>query len=138
MRTLTLIFAFIFSTLGFSQNSKGQTITVTIDNVLNNKGQVIFALHDNASFMKSNGLQSGASEIKDGKATITFTNVTPGTYAIIALHDENSNQRMDFEPNGMPKEAFGLSTNPMSYGPPQFHDAKFEVTHKDLDLNIRF
>lgn len=138
MRTLTLIITFIFSTLGFAQDTKGQTITVTIDNVLNNKGQVVFALHNDTTFMKNNGLQSGASEIKDGKATITFTNVAPGTYAIIALHDENNNQRMDFEPNGMPKEAFGLSTNPMSYGPPQFHDAKFEVTNEDLNLNIRF
>jgi uncharacterized protein (DUF2141 family) len=138
MKTLTLIIALVVSTLGIAQETSKQTITVTIDNVLNNKGQVIFALHNQKTFMKSNGVQSGASSIKNGKATITFSNVSPGTYAIIVLHDENSNQRMDFEPGGMPKEAFGLSNNPMSYGPPQFNDAKFEVTDKDLDLHIRF
>ena len=56
----------------------------------------------------------------------------------MALHDENDNNAMDFEDNGMPKESYGMSNNPMSYGPPQFATAKFEVASEDLEMNIRF
>ena len=77
-------------------------------------------------------------EIKDGKITLTFENVLPGDYAIMALHDENENMRMDFEDNGMPKESYGISNNVMSFGPPQYDDAKFKVENKNLKLKIRF
>ena len=56
----------------------------------------------------------------------------------MALHDENDNKRMDFELNGMPKESYGMSGNEMSFGPPNFVDAKFELSDKDLEFNIRF
>lgn len=138
MKTLTLLFALIFSiTFSYAQN-KGQNITVTVNNVLNNKGKVIFSLHTENTFMKSQSLQSDESIIENGKAKVTFKNVEPGTYAIMVLHDENDNKRMDFEVNGMPKENYGMSNNPVSYGPPQFTDAKFSFESEDLDLLIRF
>lgn len=138
----TFIVALFSITINFAQTSKdttteGQTITVSIDNIKNNKGQVVFALHTNDTWMKSQGLQSETVTIKDGKANVTFKNVPAGTYAIMTLHDENSNNRMDFE-NGMPKENYGMSNNPLSYGPPQFSEAKFEVNTDDLDFKIRF
>jgi uncharacterized protein (DUF2141 family) len=88
--------------------------------------------------MKGKGIKDAETSIEDGKVTITFENVLPGEYAILALHDENDNKRMDFEDNGMPKESFGMSNNVMAMGPPQYDDAKFTVADKDLDLNIRF
>lgn len=138
MKTLfaTLSF-FCLTILSFSQD-KGVTISVTIDNVTSDDGLVLFGLHNQETFMKSKGLQSKASTIKDGKVNIEFENVTPGTYAIMVLHDENNNKRMDFQSNGMPKENYAMSNNPMSYGPPRFEDAQFEVQNEDLNLNIRF
>ena len=56
----------------------------------------------------------------------------------MVLHDENDNQRMDFEDNGMPKESYGMSNNPRSFGPPIFDDAKFDVDKDDVKLSIRF
>lgn len=139
MKTFALIIALTFvSTFGFGQDDKGITITVTIDNVASDTGHVLLGLHNNDTFMKGKGIQSAKSEIKDGKITTTFTNVLPGTYAIMALHDANDNEQMDFQDNGMPKESYGMSNNVMSFGPPQFSDAKFEVADKDLDINIRF
>ncbi len=136
---LSLAFAF-FTMLGFSQDNKTETIsiTVTIDNVKNDTGKVLVSLHSKDTFMKGKGLQNTQSKITDGKVSVTFENVAAGEYAIMTLHDENENNRMDFEDNGMPKENYGMSNNPMSYGPPQFTDAKFEVTTEDLNLKIRF
>ncbi|MTE27732.1 DUF2141 domain-containing protein [Winogradskyella ouciana] len=134
--SITLVLA---TAVGFSQvEDNGITITVTIDNVTNDNGKVLMSLHTSETFMKGKGIQDAESAIKDGKITITFENVLPGDYAILALHDENSNGRMDFQDNGMPKESFGMSNNVMLMGPPQYDDAKFKVEDKDLELNIRF
>lgn len=142
MKNLILTFALALTTLvGFSQESdseSGITITVTIDNVKSDKGSVVLSLHTEDTFMKGNGIKNTESKIKDGKITVTFENVTPGEYAIMALHDENENQRMDFQENGMPLESYGVSNNTMSFGPPQYGDAKFKVADKDLELSIRF
>jgi uncharacterized protein (DUF2141 family) len=138
MKTIALIFTFILSTtLSFVQTAKGQDITVTIENISNSRGHVIIGLHTADSFMKSDGIQNAESKVKDGKVVVTFKNVAPGHYALLALHDENDNKRMDFEPNGMPLESFGLSNNPMLMGPPSFTDGKFEVVDKNIELTIK-
>lgn len=138
MNNLILTIALAFTTLFSFAQEEGITITVTIDNVTSNEGKVLMSLHTSETFMKGKGIKDAESTIEDGKVTITFTNVLPGEYAILALHDKNNNQRMDFEENGMPKESFGTSNNVMAMGPPQYNDAKFTVAAEDLDINIRF
>ena len=83
-------------------------------------------------------IQGKESKIKDGKTTVTFENVTPGEYAIICYHDKNNNDKMDFSSNGMPLEDYGASNNNMSFGPPNYEDAKFTFKDKDISLEIRF
>jgi uncharacterized protein (DUF2141 family) len=139
MKTLFLTIALtIISTLGFSQDKKGHTITVTIENAKSDDGKIVASLNTKDTFMKAAPIQSASVDIKDGKATVTFENVTSGDYAIIVLHDLNGNQSMDFEANGMPKESYGTSNNPRSFGPPIYDDAKFNVSKEDLELSIRF
>jgi uncharacterized protein (DUF2141 family) len=128
----------LISAFCFAQEDKGITITVTIDNVKNDTGKVILSLHTSETFMKGKGVKDVDTDIKDGKITVSFENVLPGDYAIMALHDENNNQRMDFKENGMPLESYGSSNNVMAFGPPIYDDAKFKVEGKDLKLNIRF
>lgn len=139
MKTLALLVLLtLANTFGFSQDDKTNTITVTIENIKNNNGKVLFSLHSKDTFMKGPGIMNTESKIVDGKVVITFKDVKPGEYAIMILHDENENNRMDFESNGMPKEDYGMSNNPMSYGPPNYTDAKFNFSGEALDLKIRF
>jgi uncharacterized protein (DUF2141 family) len=138
MKTLSLFLALFLTVSLCNSQTNGNTITVTVDNVLSNKGKVLFGLHTEGTFMKSKAIKNVESTINNSVAMATFKNVDKGTYAIMVLHDENDNKQMDFEDNGMPKENYAMSNNPMSYGPPQFTDAKFEVTDKNLDLQIRF
>jgi uncharacterized protein (DUF2141 family) len=138
MKNLFLTIVFTLSTfLSFAQDN-GITITVTVDNLTSDKGIAAFALHTKDTFMKGEGVLNVESTIKEGKVTVTFENIKPGEYAIIGLHDANENGRMDYRENGMPLEGFGTSNNVMSFGPPQYHDAKFNVADKDLEMNIRF
>ena len=138
MKSIILSIALLFSAFIFAQEVKGVSIEVTVDNVTNNEGKVVFALHTSETFMVSQGVKNLESKIQDGKVTILFEGVTPGSYAIMALHDQNENGRMDYEPNGMPKESYGTSNNPMSYGPPKFAESKFEVGTENQKMNIRF
>lgn len=139
MKALVLSLALTLGTLFMNaQENTGVTIKVTIDNVTSDEGKVLASVHTTDTFMRGPGILNAESEIKGGKATLTFEDVAPGTYAIMAMHDANDNKQMDFEANGMPKESYGMSGNDMTMGPPNFNMAKFEVTDKDLEFNIRF
>ncbi|WGK64267.1 DUF2141 domain-containing protein [Croceiramulus getboli] len=137
MKTLVyLVMAFV-TTLGMAQETEGVTITIELENVQSTEGQISAALYDENTFMKAAPLQTAGTQPDTTKTVLTFKNVAPGTYAIVTLHDFNSNGRMDFEANGMPKEPYGTSNNEMSMGPPVFADAAFEVANEDLTLQIR-
>ena len=141
MKTLLLTITFALTSLFLNAqsstetNTEGTNLTVTV--ALNGSGgHILFGLHNESTFMKA-PLDSASGEIIDGKSTITFHNVLPGTYGVMVVHDKNDNKRMDFEPGGMPKESYGMSNNVMSYGPPQWNDAKFEVSTTPTTIDIR-
>jgi len=139
MKTVAKLIVFILSiTFTNAQEVIGHDITITIDNVVNNKGKVVFGLHTAETFMKGAGIQNAETKIEDGKVKVTFKNVAPGTYAIMVLHDENNNNRMDFQDNGMPLENYATSSKTISFGPPEFAASKFEVTKENLNIKIRF
>jgi len=141
MKTLILSIALSLSSFLLTaqseteSSSQATTITITVP-VQSNEGNIVVGLYEESNFMRnpSTGLES---EIVDGIATVTFENVTPGTYAVILFHDKNGNKQMDFEPSGMPLEMFGVSNNVMSMGPPQWSEAKFEVTSEPIAMEIR-
>lgn len=139
MKSIVLVLSLLFSSFMINaQESEGSTITVTIDNITSDEGKVLIGLHTSETFLRGNGIMSKESPIKDGKVTFTFENVPAGTYALMALHDVNENNRMDFEDSGMPKESYGMSGNEMAMGPPTFEMAKFDVAKENLEFNIRF
>ncbi len=142
MKTIILTIAMAISALFTNAQideaaaTEGITITVTVP-VNSQEGNIIVGLYDENTFMKAAPLQGMEGDIVDGFATVTFTNVLPGTYGITLFHDKNGNKIMDFEPNGMPKEMYGVSNNFMSNGPPQWSDAKFEVANEPIEMDIR-
>lgn len=139
MKTLAIFLVTVLTTiLAYAQETETVTLTVTVENVLNDQGTVLAALHTADTFMKSGGVVTLVEPAKAGELTFVFENVAPGTYAIMTMHDANDNKRMDYETNGMPKESYGLTGNDMTMGPPTFEAAKFDVTNEDLQFNIRF
>ena len=139
MKTLGIILTLVFTKLvATAQEIKGVNITVTIENVLSDEGKIIGALHSTETFMKSPGILNESIDASKGEVTLTFSGVTPGTFALMILHDSNNNNRMDFETNGMPKESYATSGSLELYGPPTFNAAKIEIAEEDLELRIRF
>lgn len=142
MQQVILAIALLISSMIFAQTStnkleKGISVTVSVINALSDNGTVKFAFYNEENFMKQ-PVYSKSASVENGKSTVVFENVPQGIYAIICFHDENENNRMDFNENGMPKENYGLSNNKMNFGPPEFESAKFEVTEEDLTLEIKF
>jgi len=136
--SLTLaITSFILNAQSISEatTSEGTSLTVTVT-LRGTGGHVLVSLHNEASFMKK-PLEAASIEIKEGKAIATFNHLAPGEYGVVVLHDKNDNKQMDFEPTGMPKEAFGISNNVMLMGPPQWNDAKFEIGGTPIEIEIR-
>lgn len=141
MKTILVTIALSLTTLLLTAqaeteiSSEGTTITISVP-VQSSEGKILFGLYDESNFMK-NPLAGLDGEIIDGKSTVTFTNVSPGVYAVMLYHDKNDNKQMDFDPNGMPLEMYGVSNNSMSYGPPVWSEAKFEVTSSPIEMEIR-
>lgn len=136
---LTIIMAICNLITYAQQQEKTYNITVTINNVKNDNGFILLGLHNEQTFMNrsTKALSGQKATITNGAITVVFKNVSPGDYAIMAVHDENANNQMDFQPNGMSKEAYGMSNNEMSFGPPLFSDAKFTVSDDNINLEIR-
>lgn len=138
MKTIGLILGVVFSSLvANAQDKEGITITVVIENVLSDKGNIMGALHTEQTFMKGPGVLNQQLDAAKGEVTLTFEDVQKGSFALMLLHDANQNNRMDFEANGMPKENYATSGE-TTFGPPSFAGSKFEVTSEDLEFRIRF
>ncbi len=119
--------------------TEGLNIYVSTHKITSDKGVVYYALYDSEeAFNNRQGYQYVSSEVKNGEAKAVFKNLQPKSYAILCFHDENKNGKMDFDQNGMPIEYYGVSNNVMSYGPPTFTDAKFDLRDKDLTFEIAF
>ncbi len=116
----------------------GITLTIVLENVLNDQGDILAGLHTRQTFMKGAGIDNYKGKAATGEHVFVFENVQPGDYAVSVLHDLNSNEQMDFEVNGMPKEPYAMSGNEMAMGPPAFGSCNFEVGSEDLELRLRF
>lgn len=128
-----LVLLFVVKTI----NAQEFSITATVVNVTSNEGKVSYALYDKANYMKK-PIQAKSSKVVDRKSTVVFENIPAGEYSVICFHDKNDNDKMDFEPSGMPLEDYGASNNVMRMGPPMYEDSKFQVTDKDVSLEIKF
>ena len=70
-------------------------------------------------------------------ASVRLAGVTPGTYALAVIHDENDNRRLD-RFMGIPREGFAFSRNPrMRMGPPTFEETRFEASGANLRQLVR-
>jgi len=139
MKTIAILFSLFLCQIAFAQTETTGNIVVSVENLSSEEGKVYFALFNEDNFLKKAPIQGEVSEIKEGVAQITFSEVPSGTYAVTAYHDKNGNQQMDFESNGIPKEIYGVSNNQMNlYGPPLWEDAKFEFDGSEKNLKLQF
>lgn len=89
----------------FAQNAD---VTVTLTGVEARGGQILASLAGPDTFMRGEPEHSARAEVAAGTVTLTFRNVPAGDWALMVMHDENSNG--EFDMNGyMPAEGYAFS-----------------------------
>jgi uncharacterized protein (DUF2141 family) len=112
------------------------TLTISADNVRNSTGVVGVLVFQSARGWPEDpaaALAAKATPAHPGVTTVIVKELPPGEYAVVMLHDENANQKLDKNFLGIPKEGWGMSNNPKARGSaPSFTRARFT-----LDGNTR-
>ena len=115
-------------------------IHVDVVGLRNNKGQVLCFLFSSAiGFPKNDdkAVAQYAAKISNRQASCEFSGIAPGTYAVSAFHDENSNGKLDTNFMGIPREGVAASNDARGrLGPPKFNDAAFQVSDDRVNLRI--
>lgn len=91
-------------------------------------GHVQVALVDSAAGWNSQAAPLRATRIAAADASrIVFEGLAPGSYGVLAMHDENDNGRLDTNLLGMPIEGYGFSNNPRTMRKPTWDEGRFEL-----------
>ncbi len=142
MRTSTLI---TLTALFLATNTNAQSkVIAEISNLKNDKGVCRACLFNNAATFKGESGQPfacAAVSVKNRIAQAIFQQVPSGNYALFVFHDENSNNKIDKNFLGIPKEGYGASKNKLPFaGAPTFNDNRFTVENNSttkLSVKIR-
>lgn len=124
-----------------SPGSASGALTVRFEGLRSARGLIRACLtRDPAHFPKCEDDPAAmkASIAASPAATLSFAQVPPGDYALLILHDENGNARLDTT-LGIPREGIGFSRNPrIMFGPPKFEATVIHigagVTHTTVKL----
>ncbi len=118
----------------------GASVDVSITGLRNAHGNVLVCLTSNPKFFPDCGKDPrSVKQLISAKVAgdVRFDGVSPGTYAVALIHDENGNNKLDTA-MFIPKEGFGFSRNPaVVMGPPRFASAQFAVGAADMTLPVK-
>lgn len=105
-------------------------LSITILDVESDEGSLMVAVADHAEAFEGD-VEPTLNEkvaIDGGRGHVSLTALPCGKYAVKVFHDENSNEDLDTNFVGFPKESFGFSNDAMGkFGPPSFEQAMFEI-----------
>lgn len=93
-------------------------------------GILRLGLYDAAGYPDDNAKPVASADVpaQAGRTSITLTGLAPGTYAIQAYQDRNSNGKMDSSWLGLPLEPYGFSRDAAPrLSKPGFDRVKFDL-----------
>ena len=148
--TFRMISALIPSILGAVPTLAAE-LRLTIAGVRSDKGEILVALYDNADGFKSALARAGtgglmphsgrligtAIRAQPGTQSTIFTQLPPGRYAIIVMHDENDNGNLDKDGMGVPTEGYGFGNNAQGFlNLPTFDAAAITIAEANISTSI--
>ncbi|RFN58015.1 DUF2141 domain-containing protein [Marixanthomonas ophiurae] len=137
MQTILSTLVLVFSSIILQAQN---TVTVTMTDFDNDKGTALVGLYDSDTDFLENEFMSRTAKIENQTATVIFTDVPDGVYAVSCFHDEDDNKKLNMFMGMMPTEDYGTSNNaPANFGPPKWKDAKFEIKNsetKSFEINL--
>ena len=127
---------------GATASSAGCTLRVHVDNFHNARGNLGTVVFNSPAGWPENiakTFRHGPAPIDAASKTAVaeWANIPPGNYAVAAIHDENSNAKLDRNMIGVPKEGFGFANNPhVGLSAPAFNAALVHVNCPVTDITI--
>jgi uncharacterized protein (DUF2141 family) len=81
-------------------------LTLTLENVRAQTGQVVVALFDSEAAYKAKGrpIRTATLPASGAKVDVAWSGLKPGAYAAVAFHDRDSDGKLDTLPIGLPIE----------------------------------
>ncbi|WP_163933514.1 DUF2141 domain-containing protein [Paraferrimonas sp. SM1919] len=128
---MTLKRMLLIATTVFVGNVMAEPLTVTIDGIKSNQGNIVVQFYDNKKDWMEEDLERMVHKkvlsAADLQGTTTFdVELNYGEYAIYVYHDKDANGELNSNWIGIPREPVGCSNNAKgSMGPPKYKDAKF-------------
>jgi uncharacterized protein (DUF2141 family) len=116
-------------------------LVVKFNSLKNTKGRVCLTVFSGPKGFPAGGTGSSLKSFRciDAKSgSVTFTNLPLGNYAIAAIHDSNSDGKLNTNPLGVPSEGFGFSNNPpIRFGPASYADSQVFVSGTKTVVQIQ-
>lgn len=143
MKSLSRFLRILPALLATVSVAEAAELKITVRQVLPQQGEVLVALYDTAEGWpdQPRPTQTAQRLKADGDTmTLTFSELTPGRWAVMVLQDLNGNGRVDKNFVGLPKEPYGASNNRLPrMAPPAFADALVDVgpTGADVIIELR-
>ena len=116
-------------------------IHVKILDIKNSAGVVACALFETSEGFPTEFLHSATNiimtKVQDTQARCDFVDISPGTYALVVIHDENMDGKLGTNWMGVHTEGYGFSDDAKaSMSAPSFEAARFQYDERNLDLTI--
>lgn len=119
--------------------ARAAEIAVLVSDIHPGTGSIRVALYkDSDSFRhEARALQVLSTPASAASVVVRFKDVPLGTYALLAYHDANDNQKLDLLLGMFPQEGWGLSNDPNVIGPPRFTASAFPVADQVTRIGVR-
>lgn len=123
--------------------AQAQNTQVTISNIKSSKGQILLSVFNDDESYNSNKPSKkfvfAKKNIINGSMLINMT-IEEGVFGFALLDDENTNNSMDKNLIGIPKEGFGFSNFYLEkMKKPSFNDFKFQSKSKNqIAIKIKY
>jgi uncharacterized protein (DUF2141 family) len=127
--------------VALAQSSSCRGIHVKILNIRNSTGTVACALFESSVGFPTEFLRDATNimviKIRHAQARCDFVDIPPGRYALVVIHDENMNNKLDTNWLGIPTEGYGFSNDAKAVlGPVSFSAASFPYEGQNMQLTI--
>jgi uncharacterized protein (DUF2141 family) len=116
-------------------SGQGYTLTIKAEGVSSSEGVVgVLVFNSPHGWPTDNGRAFRAVAVRAhlGSVEIRVSDLPPGEYAAVVLHDLNENRKLDRTWYGRPTEQWGMSQNPpVHLSAPNFSQASFTLSRDE-------
>lgn len=124
----------------YAETNATCSLVIHVDKIRNEKGVLgaaIFNSPDGWPERNDKSFRHGPAPFTGTTGTITFDGIPAGDYAVVTLHDENRNQKLDRNFFGLPTEGFGFANNPeVGLKAPAFAKALVHVSCPVTEVSV--